>query len=201
LGFRIALSSYALGSGSGEDGGPGGTYGYGASIEGSVSIPVTNTVAFKPGLYFTYGAPIIELRGSAYPTNTTGSEIKVALIESISVREFAIGIPLLMQAAITGNKKVFVEAGIDASIPFGTTMVFDRNTYRSNTYNYDRDTTYSVDIYDMRTSFDLGIVCGFGFNITERLALDIRNVTYLNSFLRIASVRYSRYCLGVNVLF
>lgn len=188
FGVRAELSNYDFISEGTE-----GSSGYGASLGGSVSIPITNTVAFKPEIYFTYRLPMIMLHGE--DSVTTKEHIVTRYEASTYVEEFAICIPLLVQAAFTDSKKVFVEAGIEADIPFLTSSIVAEYSDK----NYGKNNVF--DIYGLRTKLDIGIVAGLGFKISDRTALDLRSVKYLNSFHRIENVKSSRYSLGLSVLF
>ena len=164
--------------------------GLGITLGGIVRIPISNLIAFKPELDFTFRTPV------RYRFGLADTAMRITTDARGTIREFAIGTQLLFEGTVTRDSRLFFESGIKMGIPFATNQSEGIKAGNQISGNSDHR-----NISNIRTGFDFGVVYGFGLHITDNISLGIRRTNFTNNFIRIESWRWNQLDLGINILF
>jgi len=121
--------------------------GHGFGLGGVVLFNVWESVYVSTGVDFMYRSPVV-----------TGVS---------ATREFALGFPVLVRWDVMGSP-LFVEAGVQVDVPFGTSVKWDWDSKAEDVWN--------------RNAVDVGFAVGAGYFVTKNISVDIRAVIGLLPF-------------------
>jgi hypothetical protein len=139
-----------------------------------VKFPITNALSFNQELNFVKREFSI-----AYFGGCAGGYY-------VSIDEFAMSVPVLIELTPINNWSFYLETGIQLDIPFA-----------SKIYNTDYKRPATETDYYTRAKYDLGVVFGFGWHIGKSSALGTRGVLGLTNIVEEDINRYIS--LGLNL--
>jgi hypothetical protein len=142
------------------------------------SIPIMPKLTFNPELHFLYRTLY------SYETDDYKQDMD----------EFAIGSSLLVQFATPiAEMPFYITAGLQIDFPFYT-----ENNYEETFLGESDSGSHTV---EDRAMFDLGLVLGAGYNITEKIRADFRAVIVLTDLADEGKLSLNQYSLGVAYFF
>ena len=121
--------------------------GHGFGLGGVVLFNVWESVHVGAGVDFMYRSPVVT--------------------DVSATREFALGFPVLVRWDVMGSP-LFVEAGVQVDVPFGTSVKWDWDSKAENVWN--------------RNAVDVGLAFGAGYFVTKNISVDLRAVIGLTPF-------------------
>jgi hypothetical protein len=171
--------------------------GFGFLAGGALQIPISKNLVFNPELNFTYRVPVIYLiDGAATAKNSSGDDWDIRY-QTFSYGEFVMGIQTLLRGTLTEESKFYFEGGLKLEIPFVA------REFRGGYTNINGDNSIAKgdrNFYKVRNPIDVGAVYGFGFNITPKIAFNIRNAVFFNNYTKVVPVNLNQLDISVIVL-
>jgi hypothetical protein len=169
--------------------------GYGILGGAALLVVLSDAITFKPELNFSYRVPWI-LKDDAntnYAYDKDKGQWVITRELSYRYSEFAIGVQALFQGSLISNYRLFFDGGVKLDIPIGTKQ------HTVGTAGI-VGAGESLEISQLRSNIDIGVIYGFSFMITDKIAFNVRNTTIINDFFIIQSGAISQLDVGLTIL-
>jgi len=165
-----------------------------------LSIPITDMITFVPEAVFLYRT-LFKISDESEGTDCDYYYCYDYSYEyEVSMTEFAISLPLMVQFAPIPNVPIYFAGGLQIDIPFFTKV----EVKYTETYDGDSD---SEDI-DERATVDFGIALGAGYRISNNFGIDLKAVIgtsglFTEKFLgkKKGDETLTQYGVGVSIFF
>ncbi|MDR0517699.1 MAG: PorT family protein [Fibromonadaceae bacterium] len=133
------------------------------------SFNSTSQLAFSPELLLIY-------RTNYEYDNYTS--VGISPLNGYSQKEFAVSVPITLKYSL-GNQ--YFQFGAQLDIPLSPFLCKDSDCIAMDGAEFKNDGEYIYFVPEERSSMDLGILLGYGYNITKDMIFDFRYVYYLTT--------------------